>query len=69
LKYDESIKNYVVFIPNDFKAAAHRAAFDVATFSAFEGPVPKARLPRDCKYWPAKTYLDELNQFLDGDSP
>ena len=69
LKYDESTKDYVVFIPTDFQAAAHRAAFDIAAFSAFEGPVPKARLPSDPKCWPAKTYLDELNQFLDGASP
>jgi len=69
LKYDESTKDYIVFIPSDFKAAAHRAAFDIAAFSAFEGPVPKARLPRDPRCWPAKTYLDELNQFLDGVSP
>lgn len=69
LKYDELTKDYVVFMPNDFKSAARRAAFDIASFAAFEGPVPKARLPRDSAYWPAKTYLDELNQFLDGVSP
>jgi hypothetical protein len=69
LKYDESTKDYVVFIPSDFKAAARRASFDIAAFSPFEGPVPKARLPSDPRCWPAKTYLDELNQFLDGVSP
>jgi hypothetical protein len=69
LTYDDLTKDYVVFIPNDFKAAASRAAFDIASLSIFEGPVPKSRLPKDPRRWPAKTYLDELNQFLDGVSP
>jgi len=69
LHYDCATGTYNVSIPNDFKTAARATAFDLPPLERFEGQVPAAHLPRDPSLWPNPSYLNELNQFLDGVSP
>ena len=69
LRFDETSQQYVVSIPTAFKGAARRAAFDLPLFEAYEGAIPQSRLPSTRALWPSKTYLGELNRFLDGVTP
>jgi predicted restriction endonuclease len=66
LTYDDRQTAYVLAIPEQFKTAAVAARFDLPEFEKLEGVVPEARLPKNRALWPSKTYLRELNQYLDG---
>lgn len=69
LRYDLTSSLYIVSIPPEFKAAASRAALDLPTLEAYEGPIPSRNLPSTRASWPSTIYLDQLNRFLDGLSP
>ncbi len=66
LNYDDSVNSYIVSIPNPVRLATQAAKFDLEAFEAVVGVIPQCRLPANELIWPAKTYLAELNCFLDG---
>ena len=64
LSFDETENAYIVSIPNPVRLAAEAAHFDIASFEAIAGPVPRKRLPANETLWPSKKYLAELNRFI-----
>jgi hypothetical protein len=66
LSYDDEENAYVVTIPDPVRVAMHAAQFDIESFEAVVGPVPRGRLPANEALWPSRLYLGELNRFLDG---
>lgn len=66
LNYEDSVNAYVVSIPDPVRLATQTAQFDLASFEIVAGPIPKNRLPANQLIWPSRTYLAELNSFLDG---
>lgn len=69
LNYDDSVNSYVVSIPDPIRLATEAAQFDIESFNAVVGIIPPNRLPANELVWPARTYLAELNSFLDGAAP
>lgn len=65
LSFDDTKNAYIVSIPNPVRLAAQAAQFDIQSFDAIAGVVPKSRLPVNEALWPSKQYLAELNRFLD----
>jgi hypothetical protein len=65
LSFDDSENAYVVSIPNPIRSAAQAANFDIGSFDAIVGVIPRNRLPANQAHWPSKQYLAELNHFLD----
>jgi hypothetical protein len=68
LSFDDTENAYVVSIPVPVRLAAQSANFDVGSFDAIVGVIPRDRLPANQAHWPSKNYLAELNRFLDDDS-
>ena len=68
LSFDETENAYVISIPNLARLAAQTAHFDIESFDALVGVVPKNRLPVNEALWPSKQYLAELNRFLDNEA-
>ena len=68
LSFDETENAYVVSIPNPVRVAAQAVDFDIESFNAIAGCVPKGRLPKNEALWPSKQYLEELNRFLDDEA-
>ena len=68
LSFDEKENAYIVSIPNPVRLAAQAAQFDIESFDAIAGRVPKNRLPANEALWPSKQYLTELNRFLDDEA-
>lgn len=66
LAFDDATKDYVVSIPPAIRPAALKANFDLASFAAMTGAVPRGRLPSKQAHWPSPTYIGALNRFLDG---
>ena len=69
LSFDQTENAYVVSISNPVRLAAEAAHFDIASFNAIAGRVPRKRLPANEALWPSKQYLTELNHFLDDEDP
>jgi len=65
LSFEDSENAYVVSIPNPTRLAAQAAQFDIESFDAMAGKIPRNRLPANEGVWPSKQYLAELNRFLD----
>ena len=65
LSFDETESTYVVSIPDPVRLAAKSANFDIGSFDAIVGVIPRDRLPANEAHWPSKQYLAELNRFLD----
>jgi len=65
LSFDDTESAYIVSIPNPVRVAAQAAQFDIESFDAIAGRVPRNRLPGNEALWPSKQYLAELNRFLD----
>jgi hypothetical protein len=65
LSFDEAENSYVVTIPNRIRLAAQAAQFDIGSFNSMVGLITTDRLPTQETLWPSKTYLRELNDFLD----
>ena len=65
LSFDEAENAYIISIPNPVRLAAQTAKFDLGSFDAISGPIPRKRLPANEAIWPSKPYLAELNRFLD----
>ena len=65
LSFDETENAYIVSIPNPVRLAAQAAQFDIESFDAIAGVIPKSRLPMNETLWPSKQYIAELNSFLD----
>lgn len=65
LSFDDTENAYIVSIPDPVRLAAQTARFDIGSFDAIAGVVPRIHLPVDEGFWPSKQYLDELNRFLD----
>ena len=65
LSFDDTENAYIVSIPNPVRVAAQAAQFDIESFDAIAGRVPRNRLPGNEALWPPKQYLAELNRFLD----
>ena len=65
LSFDDTENAYVISIPNPVRLAAQAAKFDLESFEAIAGRVPRTRLPSNEALWPSKQYLVELNRFLD----
>ena len=68
LSFDDAENIYVVSIPNPVRLAAQAAHFDIESFDAIAGRVPRNRLPANEALWPSKQYLAELNRFLDDEA-
>lgn len=68
LKFDETENVYVVSIPDPVRLAAQTAHFDLESFDALVGPIPRERLPTSEAFWPSSSYLDVLNGFLDDEA-
>ena len=68
LSFDAAENTYVVSIPNPVRLAAQAARFDIESFDAIAGRVPRNRLPANEALWPSKQYLAELNRFLDDEA-
>lgn len=66
LTFDDAVNAYVVSIPDPIRLAASAAQFDIASFDAIVGLVPRTNLPENEELWPSKVYLAELNRFIDG---
>ena len=65
LSFDDTENAYVISIPNPVRLAAQAAKFDIESFDAIAGCVPRNRLPANEALWPSKQYLAEVNRFLD----
>lgn len=65
LSFDNTENAFVVSIPNPVRLAAQAAKFDLASFDAIAGRIPRKHLPTNEALWPSKQYLAELNRFLD----
>lgn len=65
LSFSDSENAYMVSIPNPNRLAAEAAHFDIESFDALAGKIPRNRLPANEAAWPSKHYLAELNRFLD----
>ena len=68
LSFDEKENAYIVSIPNPVRLAAQASHFDLESFDAIAGRVPKNRLPVNEAIWPSTQYLMKLNRFLDGEA-
>ncbi len=68
LTFDEAEHIYVISIPSPVRLAAANAHFDIASFDAIVGPIPRERLPTNENLWPSSQYLQELNDFLDDEA-
>lgn len=68
LNFDEAENVYVVSIPEPVRLAATVADFDLAPFQAIAGAIPRNRLPADESVWPSRSYLKELNRFIEGEA-
>ena len=68
LSFDETENAYVLSIPDPVRVAANSASFDLESFEESIGIIPLDRLPANHAYWPSKSYLLELNRFLEGES-
>ena len=66
LSFDDAENSYAISIPNPVRLAAEAVHFDLKSFDALVGLVPRNRLPSNAALWPSKPYLVELNRFLDG---
>ena len=68
LSFDDTENAYIVSIPNPVRLAAQAAHFDIESFDAIVGRIPRERLPANEATWPARQYLSELNRFLDNEA-
>lgn len=68
LSFDDGENAYVVSIPNPVRLVAQAAKFDLESFDAIAGRIPRKRLPANEALWPSKQYLAELNRFLDDEA-
>ena len=68
LTFDETEHIYVVSIPESVRLAAANVYFELESFDAIVGPIPRERLPVNEAFWPSRQYLHELNKFLDDDA-
>ena len=69
LSFDETENAYTISIPDPVRLAAEAVHFDIASFEAIVGIVPRKSLPANQAFWPSKQYLTELNHFLDDEDP
>ena len=53
LNFDEAENSYVVSIPHPIRLATQAARFDMESFDAIAGVVPRNRLPVDPALWPS----------------
>ncbi len=68
LSFDDAENVYIVSIPNPVRLAAKAAQFDIQSFDAIAGVVPRKRLPASEALWPSRQYLADLNAFLDNEA-
>lgn len=68
LSFDDTENAYIVSIPNPVRLAAQAVQFDIESFDAITGRVPRKRLPANEALWPSTKYLTELNRFLDDEA-
>ncbi|MGO9246915.1 MAG: HNH endonuclease [Verrucomicrobiia bacterium] len=68
LNFDDNANVYVVSIPDPVRLAAEATRFDLASFHASTGPIPRNRLPANEALWPSRLYLAELNRFIEGEA-
>jgi hypothetical protein len=68
LSFDDTENAYIISIPNPVRLAAQTAKFDLDSFTAIAGCIPRNRLPKNEALWPSKQYLTELNRFLDDEA-
>jgi predicted restriction endonuclease len=68
LNFDDAENVYVVSIPDPVRLAAKAAHFDLGSFQANTGAVPRNRLPANEALWPSHQYLAELNRFIEGEA-
>jgi len=68
LSFDDTENAYIISIPNPVHLAAQTAKFDLDSFTAIAGCIPRNRLPKNEALWPSKQYLAELNRFLDDEA-
>jgi hypothetical protein len=68
LSFDDTENAYIISIPNPVRLAAQAVNFDMQSFDAIAGRVPRNRLPANEARWPSKQYLAELNRFLDDEA-
>ena len=68
LSFDNTENAYIISIPNPVRLAAQAVKFDLESFDAIVGRVPRKRLPANEAIWPSEQYLAELNRFLDNEA-
>ncbi len=69
LSFDNSVSAYVVSIPDSVRLVAQASNFDLDSFKAVVGIVPRKNLPTSESLWPSRKYLAELNRILDDKAP